>query len=48
MTKRRKNHRFVSVPKGNTRKRKNGQTKSVRVGARNHGSMSQGSIRRPF
>lgn len=43
-----KKHRFKRVPDGNARKRKRGGMKAVRVGARNHGSMSQGSIRRPF
>ncbi len=42
-----KQHRFKRVKKGG-RKGKKGQTKSVRVGARNIGATGHGSIRRPF
>lgn len=43
-----KHHHFKRLPDGNARKRKNGGTKFVRAGARNPGSTTHGSIRRPF
>lgn len=42
-----KNHRFTYRSKGG-RKGNKGQRKAVRVGARNPGGTTQGSIRRPF